>query len=44
MGRVGDHSNVPWNYFWVLSALWMLVFIQYSIPLPFFYRYMLLCR
>ena len=33
-----------WNNAWVASWLTGIGAVHYAIPLPFFYRYMLLCR
>lgn len=37
-------ANATWNFVWMYGWLLTLIFVHYSIPLPFVYRYMVLCR
>lgn len=37
-------EHATWNFVWMYIWLFWAVFVHYAIPLPFVYRYMVLCR
>ena len=41
--QMGNY-NFVWNNAWVVTWLLGMVLVHYAIPIPFVYRYLLLCR
>jgi len=44
LAMVREDTAHAWNFSWVIGYMYTLTFVHYGIPLPFLYRYLLMCR